>query len=1286
MTKAVFSFTNSPLLKKILISALFAFLVFAQNLSAQSGWDYIKKNDYISAKKTFLENLKKDSTDINSLNGAIYIAEFEQDDLSFEKYINNLISTHGESEHYLLFSNVFSNDINKLKLKNDSTKKAETAIAFEKAKDLFTNRKFDESKKAYADLIGNYNWSVIGPFKNISGYGFVKEYEVEKDKFDTAKAYDNGFEQKDNWVKRNLRNNNGIVEFTDNLSDDYSSSTYFACTFINVPETVKAQFRVARNTPIKIWLDDQLVFQNKDNTDFNLDNEMAELNLTKGVHKILVKCASLPEGTDNSNFLSYFDGGSSHSSYNFSNFLDFGSILGNYSSNNDKFVLRITDTKGNLLKNIQSSFNGEYTKANVDTKVYDNTLIEVYKKLIDKNPDQLINYYFLCKAYLQSEKSIDGEEYFVKLQRKNPDMVYFKYLAAKIYAKNKKTEKAYLILNDLDNTKTPLYALMYENLNKLDKDADEKEYIKRLNGFDTLFPSNISVIEDKISYFQKKGMNDEKKEYVKAKIAKYPTYKEKLQDYLKDDNYKPNDYKPETDKERKKEAKEAIKNLKSKFDKWDYETAITHYKNTDKKEKVLELYNELISIEPYIISYREDKAKYLYTLERYDEAIEVLNTALKMSPYSTSIRETLGDIYSDKKEKEKAIEYYQRVLSMNYSDYGRKSIQEKIDKLQEKDNIKDYFTTKSFDDILKEDGWKNKYKDEKSVVLMYTKDVCLDKIKTVHIYQKMMIKILTDDGARIWTQSDFSYMGELNFVKVIKKNGAEINPDKNNGYVVFKDLEPGDIIQLEGNYSGSIGNEFNDGFFMLNYLTIDAPVYYCKVEMILPETMVYNYDVHKVKDNVVKKNENGYQYYTWEYNDLPKVQEEDHVFDKIDPYAYIWGTSMTKWSEFVDWYQQKTYRKLDPTYEILEVLDTIIKPGMTQLEKVEAVYNFVTLKINYSYVSFLQSNYIPKRPGLTCSGGIGDCKDVATLMLTMLHKLGIESYYALVKTNNYFHKNIMPSMLFDHVIVAYYIDGKLHYADPTSNYYPYYCLTESDADSYSLLIKDGVTNINKLFDFYTDTVSNTQQITIDADLKDDKSININADVVSKGIEAGYLREIINPMTQDEQKKFIPEYFGEQVFEDMKIESFDFGNLKDISNPLKSTFKISAVNYGDKVMNMLIFHIPFVKTILSSTSIKKEKRYSAIDLAKILGITPVVQTVKIKFPKDYKLVENPENVTIESKFGRYELKFTKTSDGLEVKKIQIFKSRVIDVEEFDAFKEYYQKIQNADETKLSIKKG
>ena len=148
-------------------------------------------------------------------------------------------------------------------------------------------------------------------------------------------------------------------------------------------------------------------------------------------------------------------------------------------------------------------------------------------------------------------------------------------------------------------------------------------------------------------------------------------------------------------------------------------------------------------------------------------------------------------IYTLIKKIRKRPSLLKRVLVTKSSDYDRKAIEEKIEKLQEKDNFKDYFVTKSYDDILKDDGWKNAYSDEKSVVLMYTKDVILDKQKTTHIFQKLMVKILTDD-AKVWTESDFSFMGELNFVKVIKKNGAEINPDKQNGYVVSKDLEPGD--------------------------------------------------------------------------------------------------------------------------------------------------------------------------------------------------------------------------------------------------------------------------------------------------------------------------------------------------------------------------------------------------------------------------------------------------------------------------------------------------------------
>ncbi|HNW98056.1 MAG TPA: DUF3857 domain-containing protein [Bacteroidales bacterium] len=1252
---------------------------------AQDGWTEIKKNDNVSAKKIFLEQLKTDSTNLKALYGMIYISELVQDDISYSKYINCLINNHKQPEHYLLFNNEYNNYKNKLSFRNDSLKTATTLLNVEKAYSLFNERKFAESKKAFSEITGNYNWSVIGPFQSISGYGYVKEYEIEKDNFDTTKLYDSGNGIDYKWVKRNLRNDDGKIVFTDNLPDDYSETVYFANTFINVPETVKAQLRIARNTPIKIWIDGYLVFQNDKNSKFKWDNDIAELTLTKGTHRILVKCASLNYDTDNGNFLAYHD--ASGFSYSYNDYFDsYSSLFGSSFSGDPQFALRITDANGTLLKNINSDFNASYSASSFDVNTYNYKLTDIFKNAIAKNPDELANYFFLCKASINSVESIENEEFFVKLYRKNPDMVFFKYLAAKIYALNKKDEKAYLILNDIDETKTPVFALSYESLNKIDQDADEKEYAKLLFHLDSVYPFNYSIIQDVISYYQKKGMNDEKKKYVKEKSIAYPSYKEDLKEYLEDENYKPDEYKPETDRDRKKEAKEALKSLKNNFYSWDYETLITYYKNKNKYDKVINLYNEIISIEPYVCSHRTDKANFLYTKEKYDEALSNLFTALEMTPYSESILETIGDIYSDKKEKEKAIEYYERALSLEHSNYTREDIEEKVEKLTEKDNIKEYFTTKSFDDILSKNGWEEKYKDEKSVVLMYTKDVCLDKKRTTHIYQKLMIKILSEDGARKWTENNFSFLGQLNYVKVIKKNGAEITPDMNYEYVVFKDLEPGDIIKLEGTYKGYLENEFDNSMFLLNYISFDAPVYYSKIEVILPDSIEFKYDCHKVTDNVIKKNENGYTFYRWELNNIPKYEEEADVYDRIEPYAYIWGTTIKSWSTIPEWYKQKTYKKLEATYELKEVLDTIIKTNMTPFEKVEAVYNHVTQNIDYSYVDFLQSNYIPKRPGLTCSGGIGDCKDVATLMISMLRQLGIESYFVLVKTNRYFHKYIMPSMLFDHVIVAYVIEGKTYFADPTSNYYPYFCLNENDADAHAIIIRDGESDIFKLNNYYSDPVNNMQEINIDADFKEDKSITVNADVNTQGIEAGYLREVLNPMTNEEQKKFIPEYFGEQLLENMKIVSFDFGNLKDISNPLKSNIKLSAENYGEKIMSMLIFRIPFVKTILSSTALNKEKRFTAIDLSQILNITPVVQKVNIKIPKGYKIAEKPQDILIENKFGKYELKFTKTTDELIVTKTQIFKNRVIEVEDFDAFKKFYTEIKDADETKLSIKKS
>ncbi len=71
---------------------------------ALDGWESIKGNDHKEARRSFLKQLEKDSTDISALKGLIVLSEMEQDKLSYNKYVNALINKE---------KNPFMNDLSR---------------------------------------------------------------------------------------------------------------------------------------------------------------------------------------------------------------------------------------------------------------------------------------------------------------------------------------------------------------------------------------------------------------------------------------------------------------------------------------------------------------------------------------------------------------------------------------------------------------------------------------------------------------------------------------------------------------------------------------------------------------------------------------------------------------------------------------------------------------------------------------------------------------------------------------------------------------------------------------------------------------------------------------------------------------------------------------------------------------------------------------------------------------------------------------------------------------------
>lgn len=1258
-------------------------LIFSVPLLAlsQDGWDAIRKNDHKKAQEDFLLALKKDSTDASALKGMIYLSDVTGDQLSYSRYINTLINNHWDEDLYMLFNNEYKGNADKIIAQPSLSARAKLDARLSKADKDNYNRKFEESQKVYNAVFGNYQWTYIGPFKNLNGSGHITPFEVEKEDYNAGKTYvdEDGDELK--WVNPPSRDNSEPVAFRDFLMSR-NSATYFANLFFDVPDDRTIQLRISRNDPVKLWLDNDLVYENNENTSMEWDNEIVEVKVKAGTHRLLLKSSNYSKEAKTSFDLFNFNYDDLYSSYSRG-----GGFNRKSSSSSGDFQVRITDTNGELFTDIKTSATGTNPKVNYETITRSFFVLDHYEGKLALDPSDLFDYYALAQACIKYHQGDKYEEYFVKYQRANKDLILAKYLAFLVYFENSKKEKAYEVMNGIDQDQTPIFEILFQKLQEIDKNNDEDKYLAALDNLARISPSNMKVIKRYIEYYEKKGDPDKKEEYIKGIIKKYPEYESNLKSSLKQNLSDKKKERKENFKEEKQQSysgdiKRTQKYMKKFFYTGDYYDLIEHFKAKDDNAKVLSLYDELIAIQPYNSEHHYEKAKYLFEEEKYDACENELKTALQFKPYKADYYELAGDACYERKDKDKALEYFKQ--ARKYS--SRSSIDLKIEKIEGLKQYKKMFTTPTFSEILKQEEWKEKYKDEESVVLLYTKDQVLTPEHETEIYQKFMVKILTDAGTKKWIEYDFGFLGNIKSARIIKKNGAEVIPDGRGGYKVFKNLEAGDIIQLEGSSIYSVAaNTITNEYYTRTYLNFEAPVYYEKYEIAVPQSQYFGYMDHKLDGDVQKRTDKGFDFYKWDLHNVPAVAIEEAPIDKMDKWASIMVSTMPDWSKMVTWYERKTYRKLEAGYEIEEILDSIIKPGMTQKEKVETIYNYLTREIKYSYVTFLQSGYVPKDPGQTVCSRIGDCKDVATLMITMLRQVGVESYYVLVKTNDYFHMKTLPSIYFNHCIAAYYLDGKLHFLDMTTDFYPYYILPTMDSDAWALLIKDGVKELVQLPRDHIDTMKNKADITIKAKMNSDRSTDILVTAVHRGSIGGNIREYLTQTNKEEQKNYIMSMLGKGLFENLNLVDYKFDNLLDISSPLTSSYNLNAFNYCDRVASLLVFRIPYMTPVNTHPAILSKNRQTALDVEDIVRVEPTFQRVELTFPDGYDLLEMPKDVNLQGKYGTYRVSFKKIKNGLLVEKYQAFNTSVIDVNEFEDFKKFYQQLLDIDSTKIALKK-
>ncbi|MGC4069579.1 MAG: DUF3857 domain-containing transglutaminase family protein [Polyangiaceae bacterium] len=252
-----------------------------------------------------------------------------------------------------------------------------------------------------------------------------------------------------------------------------------------------------------------------------------------------------------------------------------------------------------------------------------------------------------------------------------------------------------------------------------------------------------------------------------------------------------------------------------------------------------------------------------------------------------------------------------------------------------------------------------------------------------------------------------------------------------NVVIVLRDVRPLDVIEWA--YSTRGQNPAVRGHVLSEpRLARDAAVQRLHVRLIAPTIKHPRHRTHGGAREPEISVVGELTEYRWDEKRVAAVEDEGDTPDWYVPEPWAEISDFATWSDVAAWAL--------PLYIVTEPLPTELDrlvgrwaklPSST--EKLFAAVRFVQEDLRYLGMEIGPHSLVPHSPNQTFERRFGDCKDKTLLLVTILRKLGISAFPALVSSRD---GRTLPERLpspyaFDHVITKVVLDGESYWFDPT---------------------------------------------------------------------------------------------------------------------------------------------------------------------------------------------------------------------------------------------------------------
>ena len=1102
--------------------------------------------------------------------------------------------------------------------------------------------KTEEADKIYAHIGLVDAWAISGEFENISTSGFDKNYATLTHPADTS-FFTNKNGVKIAWHPVPYLRHDKWFDFT------YYAHAYdailFAQSFVKADEEKEAQLRIGVSGSVKVWVNDQQIIAEPEERNNDLDTYIQSIKLHKGYNRILVQ-------------------------------------IGESYANRSNFLLRLTDNSGKPLPDLTCNAKAQpYVKETTYvSKPTEQFAITYFQQQIKNKPDDNLSKILLAQTYLVNDKTFEARRVIEALLEKYPNSTYLNTLLLQVFNKTNNRTGAETIKEKIkmaDPESRLALELKYQEL------VEQKDYDKAadiIKKIEAQYPDQQEYVY--LGKMNLAGYNKNQDELVKLTDEAYNKYPDNADfmnvRYLIEANLRKN-------------VPAAIGILKKYVDNNDNfkmaKQLAEAYFNAGDAKSGYKVYEDEIKNDPIGVGIYEEQGNQFYKQQLYDKAADSYLKCINIAPTRGIYYSSLGKIYESGNQKEKAIQYYQEGLQLEPSDYASiKSLR----KLQSKKDVFSYFEEPDIDAIIRKAPKSVDYPDDNFVVLHKEDQRVVYENGGSEDKNYMVVKILTQKGIENWKEYAVDYDNGQNLLietaEVIKANGNKIPAERNENNLVFTNLEIGDVINIryktENYFKGSLAHHFWDSF----YFSQGYPCVNAKYSLLISKSKKFSYKFSKQAIEPKKTSADEFDLYVWQNSNAKALEYEDKMPAMADVANILYLTSIPDWKFISDWYNDMATAKARKNYEVTQVIHDLFngKGDLTDMQKVEKIYNYVTGTISYSSVSFRQSGLIPQNPADVINTRIGDCKDVSTLFVSMCKEAGIKAQLVLVKTrDNGLYSMPVPTIDFNHCISKVRLNNQDYYIELTSQYLPFRAMYTSSLNS--VLLDIGGDNASAGIKYLNPTTRQMNNINrlVNITIKD-KELIIKEKTYKTASLAGGLKDAYKDLSQKDQLKKIKEAITEQ-YPDNEINELSFLNMdKPNSDTVYMKLNYELKNSAREIAGMSIFSLPWSDKFTPSDFQIISPRVSGIDISQMFYADSETETITLTLPAGKKMVEGPKPVSLSSDVMDYSIVPKIAGNKLVLTRTFKLKKNFVPAERSEEFNTFFKKMVDADNKEFAMK--